>query len=347
MITMRAARQGLIPGLIVAAVLVASFFAMPRSGVNSVLTCASYGYLCGTPTVTNVSPNAGSTSGGTTVTITGTNFNNTSVAVHFGATAAISVTVVSDTSITAVSPAHALGTVDVTVTTNAGTSATSSADHFTYFTPCTSVAATTSPVGTAKAGTVILVTAVASGCGSPLYQFFVELPGGSWMIAQPFSARATFNWDTNGPEPAGSYHYSVWVRDASSGGVFNGGAFGNYDAYAPGVAYPLTTAPCATVTASAAPPSPQAQGTTVTITAVALGCTNPLYEFWIRAPGSATWQMAQGYSSSNTFTWTTGGINGVYNYSVWVRDNSSAGVHQFILSSYDAFFPGSATFNIT
>ena len=48
-----------------------------------------------------------------------------------GPTAATSYTVVSATSITAVSP-PGTGTVDVTVTTPGGTSATSAADQFTY-----------------------------------------------------------------------------------------------------------------------------------------------------------------------------------------------------------------------
>jgi alpha-tubulin suppressor-like RCC1 family protein len=84
------------------------------------------------PTVTKVEPNHGSPSGGTTVTITGTGFTG-ATAVEFGSTTAASFKVISATSITAVSP-KAMGalTVDVTVTTPAGTSPTSSADRFTY-----------------------------------------------------------------------------------------------------------------------------------------------------------------------------------------------------------------------
>jgi hypothetical protein len=80
-----------------------------------------------------VSPNSGPEAGGTTVTITGTNFTGAS-AVKFGSTNATSFTVNSTTSITAMSPAGT-GTVDVTVTTSGGTSATSSADQFTYVVP--------------------------------------------------------------------------------------------------------------------------------------------------------------------------------------------------------------------
>ena len=49
------------------------------------------------PTVTSVSPNTGSTAGGTAVTITGTNFA-AGATVTFGATAATNVVVVSSTS---------------------------------------------------------------------------------------------------------------------------------------------------------------------------------------------------------------------------------------------------------
>jgi phosphodiesterase/alkaline phosphatase D-like protein len=82
------------------------------------------------PTVSNVTPNKGPEAGGTSVTITGTNFNE-AAAVEFGSIAATSFEVISATSITAVAPAGA-DTVDVSVTTSGGTSATSSADRFSY-----------------------------------------------------------------------------------------------------------------------------------------------------------------------------------------------------------------------
>lgn len=85
-----------------------------------------------TPTVTNVNPSSGPTSGGTPVTITGTNFvNGASLAVTFGGTAATSVTWVSSTQITCNTPAHAEGQVDVTVTNPGGQSGTK-ANGYTY-----------------------------------------------------------------------------------------------------------------------------------------------------------------------------------------------------------------------
>jgi hypothetical protein len=82
------------------------------------------------PTVGKVEPNTGSAAGGTSVTITGSGFTG-ATAVKFGSNEATSFTVNSESSITAVSPAGT-GTVDVTVTTPAGTSSTGSADQFTY-----------------------------------------------------------------------------------------------------------------------------------------------------------------------------------------------------------------------
>ncbi|RKN05347.1 IPT/TIG domain-containing protein [Streptomyces radicis] len=67
-----------------------------------------------------ISPNQGSSGGGTLVTITGTNLSGTT-AVHFGTRSATSVTNVSPTQVTAVSPSGN-GVVGVTVTTPGGTS---------------------------------------------------------------------------------------------------------------------------------------------------------------------------------------------------------------------------------
>jgi hypothetical protein len=80
---------------------------------------ATFSYLA--PTLTSDSPVKGSGSGGTTVTLTGTNLTGTT-SVEFGSTAATSFTVVSDTEVKAVSPAESAGTEPITVTTPAGTS---------------------------------------------------------------------------------------------------------------------------------------------------------------------------------------------------------------------------------
>ena len=99
-------------------------------GISTTSGSDEFTYL-DVPTVTGISPAAGTTDGGTSVTITGTNFSYVS-AVDFGGTAATSYTIDSSTEITATSPAESINTVDITVTTAGGTSATSSNDQFTY-----------------------------------------------------------------------------------------------------------------------------------------------------------------------------------------------------------------------
>lgn len=73
------------------------------------------------PVVTSVSPDIGSPSGGGSLrTITGSGFTG-ATGVTFGGTAATSVTVVNDTTITCTVPAKTAGVVDVAVTTSSGT----------------------------------------------------------------------------------------------------------------------------------------------------------------------------------------------------------------------------------
>jgi hypothetical protein len=83
------------------------------------------------PTVTGLHPASGALSGGTSVVISGANFHSPAT-VAFGGAAATDVVVQNESHILATSPAGT-GTVDVTVTTAGGTSATSSADQFTYY----------------------------------------------------------------------------------------------------------------------------------------------------------------------------------------------------------------------
>lgn len=86
------------------------------------------------PRVTGVSPRTGSSQGGTTVTITGTNFVDVT-RVLFGSTAGTDVQVTSASSLTVVSPRHSAGRVDVRVVTAYGKSAKTSKDRFTFVAP--------------------------------------------------------------------------------------------------------------------------------------------------------------------------------------------------------------------
>lgn len=93
--------------------------------------CFYFSLLAGAPVVTDVSPTAGPTSGGNAVSIIGSGFTG-ATAVRFGSTTALSFVVNSDNLITAVAPPAIFGTVNITVTTPAGTSAATQADLYVY-----------------------------------------------------------------------------------------------------------------------------------------------------------------------------------------------------------------------
>ena len=112
------------------------------------------------PTVTGVNPNTGPPAGGTSVIITGDNFTN-ATAVRFGGTAAGSFSVISANQITATSPAGT-GTVDVTVTTPGGTSATGGADRFSYAAAGSAIALSSSQ-NPSSAGQAVRFTATVTG----------------------------------------------------------------------------------------------------------------------------------------------------------------------------------------
>ncbi|MDB5353667.1 MAG: hypothetical protein JWN24_120 [Phycisphaerales bacterium] len=74
---------------------------------------------------------------GSTVTVQGLNFTGVAgqLQVSFGTVAGTNVTVLSDNTLTVTVPTHAVGPVDVKVTTPYGTSVISAADKFTFITP--------------------------------------------------------------------------------------------------------------------------------------------------------------------------------------------------------------------
>jgi hypothetical protein len=114
--------------------------ARAAGAVNIVVTAAggqgtgtnAYTYVLSPPVISSINVTSGSTTGGTTVLITGTNFHGVSTVsgVKFGSTNATSIVVNSPTQITAVSPAGVAGTVPIFVTAVDGT--TNLAAAFTY-----------------------------------------------------------------------------------------------------------------------------------------------------------------------------------------------------------------------
>lgn len=109
------------------------------------------------PTITSVSPSSGTILGGTAVTIAGSNFSNVQ-SVTFGGLACSSVNVVSVISLTCVTPPHVAGTVDVVVTTLAGSNSTAgTANDYTY-TGGPTITSLNPATGPASGNTIVTIT---------------------------------------------------------------------------------------------------------------------------------------------------------------------------------------------
>ena len=131
----------------------ASVLVTTAGGTNAPNTL--FTYVTPSPTVTSISPTNGTALGGTAVTITGSNFTG-ATAVTVGGNAATSVVVVNATTITAVTPAHAAGVVDVAVTTGVGTG--TGAGLYTYLTAATTTGIISS-VNPSQMGQTVTFTA--------------------------------------------------------------------------------------------------------------------------------------------------------------------------------------------
>jgi hypothetical protein len=123
-------------------------------------------YTAPRPAVTGVSPDSGSTAGGTSVSITGTGLAG-ATGVRFGAAAAV-ITADSNTQVTVTSP-PGTGTVTVTVTTPAGTSKTTAAGQYTYTArPKQTQSISFTVPAPATAGGSAALSATGGGSGNPV-----------------------------------------------------------------------------------------------------------------------------------------------------------------------------------
>jgi len=208
------------------------------------------------PTVTGLSPDNGTTAGGTSVTITGAGLGEAS-AVRFGSEEAESFTVNSPTSITAVSPPGE-GTVAVTVTDHRGTSASGgTGDKFTYGPAVSGIEPDHGP----RAGaTTVTITGVNLGEASAVT--FGTTPAASFTVLSPTSITAV------SPPGTGTVDVTVSTPEGTS-------PTGAQDRFSYDVPPPSIT--------EVSPTSgPEAGGTTVTVsgtdltgtTAVKFGATS-------------------------------------------------------------------------
>jgi hypothetical protein len=179
------------------------------AGTSPTTAADQYTYPIPVPDVTGVSPASGSTAGGQPVTITGSGFS-TGATVTLDGQAATSVTVDSGTQITATTPAHAAGAVNVVVTTTGGSSTVSAADQYTYVTPVSPPTVTgLSPASGPTSGRQ-RVTVTGTGFAAGATVRFGTAAGGAVTVVSPTSLTVTTPKHARG---------AVDVRVTTSGGA--------------------------------------------------------------------------------------------------------------------------------
>jgi hypothetical protein len=164
----------------------------------------AFAYSATAPTVGSVSPNTGFTTGGTAVTITGTNFA-AGAAVSLGGGPATGVNVLNGTTITATTPAHAAGPVNIVVTNTDGQSGTLTAG-FTYVLPAPTVASVTPISGSTTGGTSItisgtnFVAGATVSLGSSAATGVAVVNGTTITATTPAGAAGTVNMTVTNPD---------------------------------------------------------------------------------------------------------------------------------------------------
>jgi hypothetical protein len=161
------------------------------------------------PTVSSVNPATGNVAGGTSVTITGTNFQS-GATVTFGVVAATNVAFVNSATITATTPAHAAGAVDVVVHNPDGQTGTKTSG-FTY---STALAAPANVVAAASSTTQVNITWNAV-VGATSYQLYRRSPttGGAFALVNSPTTNA---YADTGVTAGNSYFYIVRAVNEST-----------------------------------------------------------------------------------------------------------------------------------
>jgi hypothetical protein len=96
-------------------------------------------------------------------------------------------------------------------------------------TGCTSAALSSDVSSPQTVGTKVTFTATSTGCPTPIYEFWLQYPDGTWHLMQTFApGGATWQWSTTGLAP-GVYHVHVWANnqgaDASTFETFGSATF--------------------------------------------------------------------------------------------------------------------------
>ena len=155
------------------------------------------------------------------------------------------------------------------------------------------------------------MTATASGGVAPLQYKWWQFDGQTWIVLADWSTNSAFAW---APATANSnYRVGVWVRSA--------GNSADSPEAAQTIPYSITPSgmPLSDVVLTADRSAPQPAGTTINLTATAIGGIGPHQFKWWQFDGTL-WTVLADWSTTNTLAWTPNTANAAYRAGVWVRD---------------------------
>ncbi|GGP22624.1 IPT/TIG domain-containing protein [Silvimonas iriomotensis] len=252
------------------------------------------------PSVGNVSPNSGPQGGGTSVTISGSNFTG-ATAVRFGGTAGTGLTVNNAGSITITAPAG-VGTVDIIVTTPGGTSSVTGADAFTYL-PLPAVSGLSPTSGPTAGGTRVTLSgsgftgATAVRFGGTAGSSVVVNSDSSISVTSPASSAGAYDITVttpNGTSSTGSADLFTYIAPPVAGAVSVSGI--PYGSSNINIALSLSGGTATSVAVA----TPAAHGTT-TVSGTSISYT-PVSSFWGSDSFTYTATNASGTSAPATVT---------------------------------------------
>ena len=165
-------------------------------------------------------------------------------------------------------------------------------------------------------GPTVTFNATALGCSTPNYRFFVESPGGTFVMVQDYpSLTGSYAWHTAGLVP-GPYQIGVWARQA--------GSTVSYQAFAI-ITFQLVGTPCTTLTVTTSPGLIVSQGpNTIQFTVDPGACPSPTFQFYLRY-GTGSFAIVRPYGPSNTYTLALGtAARGSWTVAVAAKDATSS-----------------------
>ena len=171
-----------------------------------------------------------------------------------------------------------------------------------------------------KPGQSVTFTASASDPGgTPLYQFWVEMPNGQWENLQNYSTDPTFELSN---VSAGNYLVAVDVMDQAQ---VQHGQWSQAQTTLPDGVFVDSQVAAVSLNQDAAP------GSSVTLQAEATDIYQPLYQFWVEAP-DGTWSQSGAYSSAAAYTFNPS-QPGIYHFVAYAKSPEAANNPQGALRS--------------